>query len=258
MSPHLKHTPRRLAVLLIAAMSWHPLIPASARATDDALTSLQAAREELAQLGTVLSAQWLLGMRAYGRAGDIAAEVADVIIGDHGALTSAILHVRSIGAARGGLFNIPWRHIEFTSDYAHVLVPLSEHNANGYRMRREQLATKERRLTLMLRGRVALNKGVQYGTIDDLVLTEQGEIRAIVIAPSPYINRGEQYALPYRHDRYREGIYHLPYRYSDAQRLAFPELDMLQITPAPRFAVRQTARDAVRAQRRYHSGFPVQ
>jgi hypothetical protein len=248
---------RRLLVLL-ALGAAAPGVAANDRADpviDPALRALQVARAELAQAGEVLSAHWLIGHPVHARNGELSAHVSDAVVGADGRLAAIVVQARGMRGTRGGLFKIPWQQLELTSDYAQMLVPLTRHNAWQYRLRRAELAANEHRLSMMLLARVALRQGEPYGTIADLVFTRGGGIKALLV--EPFGNDAEsRYAYPYRHDKYREGVYTLRYDYAQIARVALPDPATLEIVPAPP-AVGGLPRSSGSGQQRYDSAFPI-
>jgi hypothetical protein len=242
--------------LCALALTWaaEPA-PSHAAPTDAALEALQSARSELARLGEVLSAEWLIAQRVHGRSGALEATVSDLVVGEGGRLTAMIVQARGVDGARGGLFKIPWSQVELTSDYAQVLVPLTRYNAHNYRLRRATFAANERRLSMMLSARVALREGEPYGAMVDMVFTPQGELKAVLV--EPFGREGyRRYAYPYRHEHYRDGIYTLAYGYSQLSRVALPDASILEIVPAAPPAIGAVKRAVPSRQLRYDSSFP--
>jgi hypothetical protein len=241
----------RIMVWVAAALAtW----PGQAAAVSDALRTLESARAELAQIGDVLSSEWLMGRRVYARNGELAADVSDLIVGDGGRLTAVVVHSRGSRGAPGGLFKIPWDQVELTTDYAQLLVPLSRYNAATYRLRRSVLAANERRLSMMRSSRIALSGGEPDGTVADILLSPAGELKAVLVEP---FGGDARYAYPYRHSEYREGVYTLPYDSLALQRVALPEAALLDIVPAvPPDDIGGSRRRAAGGQLRYDSSFP--
>jgi ribosomal 30S subunit maturation factor RimM len=162
-----------------------------------------------------ISVDRLIGMDVRGQNGNSLGEVQNVI------LTAD--KVAAIVVEYGGFLNIgdthfrvPWSQVKFGSDMDHVLVPLTQQNAEQYQERRSkekvQTAAGEFRARDVIGDTAVLQDGTRYGEIRDLIATRNGDVKALVVNADFEGQRGV-YGYPYRGDAFdfNANNYRLPY-----------------------------------------------
>lgn len=135
------------------------------------------------QLRNGISVDRLVGTEVRGRNGNDIGDVAHVLINDRGKVTGIIVQsggFMNIGDTR---FRIPWNEVQLGRDMNFVTVPLTEQTAERYRDTKDdnvRTGAREFRVSTVKDGSVTLRDGTQYGQIHDLIMTRDGEIKAVI------------------------------------------------------------------------------
>lgn len=140
------------------------------------------------ELRNGLSANRLVGMDVRGKRGNSLGEVQHLIVGAQGKVTAIAVESGGFMNIGDTHFRIPWNQVEFGRDMDHVVVPLDERTAEQYRDRKEaeRVATgaREYRLSRIKDGSVTMRDGTTYGEIEDLIVSRNGDIKAVIVDSS--------------------------------------------------------------------------
>lgn len=176
-----------------------------------------------AQLRGGLSAERLIGMDVRGSKGDSIGEVENILVNEEGRVTAVIVESGGFLDIGDTHFRIPWEQAKLAADLEHVLVPLSSETAERYRdtREREKVTTgpREYRATELENDIVTLSGGGAYGRVDDLIVTRDGKVQAIVVEATQGI--GGRYVYPYGAGEFDPAgdAYRLPYELAQVNNL---------------------------------------
>ncbi|MEY8841261.1 PRC-barrel domain-containing protein [Cribrihabitans sp. XS_ASV171] len=166
------------------------------------------------------SAQSLLGEDAYNATGDELGEVEDLIVGPDGMIRRVVIEgggFLDIGDTHAA---IPWDEVQRNAASS-VSVPLQGEDLDDYTrypnvddMRTEAENFRVREVI----GDFVTAEGTGYGSIDDVVFDDSGQMTALVVRPNPsYGYRGRWVAMPYSAGTYDPRAAYTEVPYSSVQ-----------------------------------------
>lgn len=176
-----------------------------------------------AQLRGGLSAERVIGMDVRGSKGESIGEVENILVNDEGRATAVVVESGGFLDIGDTHFRIPWDEAKLAADLEHVIVPLSKETAERYRDARERekvtTGAREYRVTELENDIVTLPGGTTYGRVDDLILSRDGKVQAIVVDATQGM-RG-RYVYPYRAGAFdvSGNAYRLPYELAQINNL---------------------------------------
>jgi len=155
----------------------------------------------------------------YGQDGDEIGEVEDIVIGPDGRVVAMIVEAGGFLDIGDTHFRVPWEEVEIRG-YDDVRVPLVEDNIADYDVLRDRsderlVAQREWRASELIEDYAYLSDGSGYGYVDDMLIGQDGEIRAVVVEGGVQQDYGGPYALPWSgydrgwrpgFDRYHTGV----------------------------------------------------
>lgn len=175
-----------------------PLIAQSQSGQQTASTTAASANWNEQHLRDGISVNRLVGTEVQGRGGNDIGNVQHVLIDARGKVTGIIVQsggFMNIGDTR---FRIPWNEVQLGPDLSHVTVPLTEQTVERYRDTKDdnvRTSVREFRVSRVQDGSVTLRDGTRYGQIQDLIMTRDGEIKAVIADGS--FGPGGVRAIPY-------------------------------------------------------------
>lgn len=157
---------------------------AQGQQTQDKIAIVSWAQRDLYDSGW--TAEQLFDQTVYGETGEEAGDVENLIVGTDGKIQSVIVE-------SGGLLNIgdthcrvPWNKVKLTPDLEGITVPVTGENVEQYSAFDEDVDETDQRAfraTELIGDYVSLADYRAYGTVQDLVFDQQGEIQAVVVYP---------------------------------------------------------------------------
>ena len=147
-----------------------------------------------------ISVSRLNGMDVRGQNGNSIGEVEHVLISKDGRITALVVESGGFANIGDTHFRVPFNEVKFGREMDHVIVPLTEQTAERYRdTKDERVVTKAgeyrvSNITSMGVG-VSLRDGQRYGTVEDLIATRDGTIKAAIVDAA--MGPGGRYATPF-------------------------------------------------------------
>ena len=162
------------------------------------------------------SAEELLGEEVYGETGDVVGEIEDFIIGPDGKIQKVVVEGGGFLDIGDSHVAVPWNQVTRIG-VASIRAPLTEENIDEYGMFENVEDMPPRpdnfRLRELLNDYLTAD-GVGYGTVEDVIFTQDGKIDAVIVygAYGYGYDRGPV-ALPYYPERYDPygPYYEVPY-----------------------------------------------
>lgn len=193
--------------------------------------------DKLYELGG-MRADRLMKSSVYSTGGEEIGSVANIIIGENNRAVALIAQVGGLWGIGDTPIAVPWEDVEVAGD--RITVPVTEDNVERYRLFdnkhitgrnlrqtvkvEEDVETGPRtwKLTSLLNDYATLNGGVGYGYVNDVVLSKDGVIQAVIIESATRYGIGP-YAYPfYGYDQQWNPAFEtfeLPYNETDVRGL---------------------------------------
>lgn len=146
------------------------------------------------------TASQLFDAEVEGDAGEVVGEIENLVITPRGSVEKIIVESGGWLDLGDTHFAVPWNEVKFTPDLDEVRVPVTEGNLDEYSVfDEEQVETDQRAFlaTELINDYVTLNNGIGYGMVQDLVISQTGELQAVVVYPDVGYGVGAPYAYPY-------------------------------------------------------------
>lgn len=132
-----------------------------------------------------ISANRLVGMDVRGNNGNSIGEIQHVLVNQQGKVTAIVIESGGFMNVGDTHFRIPWNQVRFSRDMDHVVVPMTEKQAEQWSEKRArervQTGAGEFRLSELRDDGVTLRDGTRYGQIEDVILSRNGEVKAVIV-----------------------------------------------------------------------------
>ncbi|GAB2792826.1 hypothetical protein GCM10027040_18790 [Halomonas shantousis] len=193
--------------------------------------------DEVYEKGRILGDR-LLGADTIGKNGDDIGDVVNAVLDEQNRIVALIAQVGGVWDIGDTHVIVPWDQAELTEEG--VRIPVNEDNVEDYRLYGENSAvtredfqqkaaieegadTGERtwKLTELLNDYSNLQNGMEYGYVDNVVFSEQGELLAVIVMPAGPTFGGGGGAIAYPFHGFTYGwspgytSYELPYTQED-------------------------------------------
>ena len=174
------------------------------------------------------TAEQLYDTQVIGITGEDIGEIENLVINADGRVTDIIVEAGGIFDIGDTHFAVNWDEVEFAPDMEWVQVPVEEDNvANFSLFGDDEVVTGPRawRASELINDYVALEDTMRYGIVQDIVISQDGKVEAVVVYPDVAYGVGRPYAYPYYGYAYDRGFdpgaetYNLPYTMSEIQEL---------------------------------------
>lgn len=154
----------------------------------------------------------LMDTEVFGPEGEEIGSVENMIVSDDNKVVAIIAQVGGIWDIGDTHVAVPWSDVELTDDG--VQIPVTEDNAEEYGLFENEYITKQNlqqvtqvdddvntgfntwKMTDLIGDYASLSGGVGYGYVDNVILSEDGEIQAVVIETTGEYGNGT-YAYPF-------------------------------------------------------------
>lgn len=175
---------------------------------------------DLAGLYKGWSAQALLETKVIGEDGEEVGEVENIVVSPDGKVQKIIVEAGGFLDIGDTHLSVAWDQAEVGSGLESVTVPIDEENVDDFSLfnNDDEVSTGPRawRVTELIDDYVALQGGVDYGYVDDLIFNQEGQLQAVVVTPDIAYGASGYYAYPYASYggyEYDPGldVYELPY-----------------------------------------------
>lgn len=168
----------------------------------------------------------LFDAEVFGPNEDDLGELEDVIIGPEGKAQAIIVEAGGFLDIADTHFRVPWDEVEIASGAEDVTIPVTEDNVENYALFEGEyvpIDLREWRATELIGDYATLESGVGYGYVDDLIVSREGDVEAVVVTPGVGYGVYGPYAYPYYGYPYgwAPGLayYGLPYAEADIKGL---------------------------------------
>lgn len=158
-----------------------------------------------------IQAERLIGAEVFGTEGEEIGNVENTLISDSNQIVAIVAEVGGFWDMGDNHIAVPWNEVEVTDDGFRI--PVNEDNVDDYDLLEssyvtaslqqttevdDELATGANvwRLTDLMGDYATLNDGAGYGTVDNVLFTQGGEIQAVVVDASSAYGYGS-YAYPF-------------------------------------------------------------
>jgi sporulation protein YlmC with PRC-barrel domain len=164
-----------------------------------------------------LSIDNLLDTDVRGSNGEELGEVEDVLISPDGQVDSIIVEGGGFWDIGDTHFRVAWDKVDIGSDMEYVTIPMTEENVEEFSVFADwddQETVRRWRATELLNDYVSLEDVPTYGVINDLIISNDGQVQAVIVTPD--ISYGVTGPYPYPYYGYTpNAIYELPYARED-------------------------------------------
>ncbi|WP_207308917.1 PRC-barrel domain-containing protein [Marinobacter salicampi] len=167
--------------------------------------------ESLYEAGGI-QAESLMDAEVFGPGGEEIGSVENVILSSDNRIVAIIAQVGGLWDIGDTHVSVPWDEIKLSGDG--VMIPVTEDNADDYGLFENDYVTKENlqqitqvdddvatgfrtwKLTDLLDDYATLDGAIGYGYVDNVIFSEDGEIKAVVIESTNNYGGGT-YAYPF-------------------------------------------------------------
>lgn len=164
------------------------------------------------------SVENFLDADVYDEDGEEIGEVEDLIVNPDGKVERLVIEAGGFLDIGDAHFTYPWQDANIAS-LDRVEVQFDQDNIEDYSLfgniEGEPAGPRNWRITELMNDYAALDEGVRYGWVDDVIISRQGEIQAVVVQPDVTYGVGGPYAWPYYGFDYAfdpgQNYYELPY-----------------------------------------------
>ncbi|WP_119459479.1 PRC-barrel domain-containing protein [Rhodospirillaceae bacterium SYSU D60014] len=146
------------------------------------------------------SVENFLDADVYDEDGEEIGEVEDLVVNPDGQVEELVIEAGGFLDIGDAHFTYPWQNAEIVSP-DRVEVEFDDENIESYSLfgdvEGESVGPRSWRITELIDDYAALDEGVRYGWVDDVIISQQGEIQAVVVQPDVTYGVGGPYAWPY-------------------------------------------------------------
>lgn len=136
----------------------------------------------------------------YGPNGEEVGEVEDIVIGPDNTVKSVIVEGGGFWDIGDTHFTVDWDEVEIVG-YDHINVPVTEETVDDYDMVRdmddEPVARRAWRVSELINDYAALKDGERFGYVNDVLIGQDGSVKAVLIQGTSGYGYGGPYAMPY-------------------------------------------------------------
>jgi len=149
------------------------------------------------------SVKKLIGTKAFGPNRNEVGNVENVIFGPDGKVRKLIVTTGGFLGIGDTALAVNWKDIKIGPDIGYVNTPLTAEVVDKYGLfdgMPDQVAKgpREWRATELIGDYVNLKKDIRYGHVRDLIISKEGELKAVIVSPDRgYGGYGAYYAYPY-------------------------------------------------------------
>jgi sporulation protein YlmC with PRC-barrel domain len=222
---------RRKHVLITSAtalaMSAAPLAMANAQSKQS--EKIDIASWNQADLYDGWTVEQLYDTQVRGSTGEDIGEIENLVINVDGQVTKIVVEAGGVFDIGDTHFAVKWDEVEFAPDLEWVQVPVSEESVQDFSLfdGDDEVVTGPRawRASELINDYVALEDTRRYGIVQDIVISQDGKVEAVVVYPDVAFGVGAPYAYPYYGYGYDPAFdpgaetYDLPYTMSEIQEL---------------------------------------
>ena len=175
------------------------------------------------------NAENLIDTKVRSPNGEEIGEIENLIVGPDGKLKKIVFATGGVLGIGDKHLAVDWKDVKVGPGIEFVTVPLTQGTANQYGIfdgmpERVNTGPRAFRASELLGDYVRLKGGVNYGYVRDLMFTQAGELKAIIVNPDvDYATDRGYYAYPFRGYDYGwnpgADYYDLPYDRSDIAQL---------------------------------------
>ncbi len=173
----------------------------------------------------------------YGMDGEELGEVEDIIVGADNRVRSIVIEAGGFWDIGDTHFAIPFDEVEIVG-YDEVRVPLVEDNVDDYDIytgidEEDEPTGRAWRVSELINDYASLRGGERYGYVDDVLIGQDGEIKAVVVDGTSSYGYAGPYAMPYYGYGYGWGPGYSTYNtgYTDADLENLPVVSEDSISP---------------------------
>ena len=171
------------------------------------------------------SADEMMDEEVYGANGDVIGEVEDFLIGPDGKIARVVVEGGGFLDIGDSHLALPWNKMKRRGSDAFVTSAVNEENFGemGLFDNVDDTSPKPKywRLSNLTGDLVSLEGNVGYGSVDDVIFSENGKIQAVVTRPSAGYGYGAgARAMPFAHAQFDpyQPYYRTPYRLSEVEK----------------------------------------
>jgi len=149
------------------------------------------------------SVKKLIGTKAFGPNRKQVGEVENLIFGPDGKVRKLIVTTGGFLGIGDTALSVNWKDVKVGPEIGYVNTPLTAEGVEKYGLfdgMSDQVpkGPREWRATELIGDYVNLKKDVRYGHIRDLIISKDGELKAVIVSPDRgYVGYGGYYAYPY-------------------------------------------------------------
>jgi sporulation protein YlmC with PRC-barrel domain len=235
---------RRKHVLITSAtalaMSAAPL--ALAQAQSKQTDKIDIASWNRADLYDGWTVEQLYDTQVRDSAGEDIGEIENLVIDADGQVTKIVVEAGGVFDIGDTHFAVNWDEVEFGPDLEWVQVPVDEDNLENFSLfdGDDEVTTGPRawRASELINDYVTLEDMRGYGIVQDIVISQDGKVEAVVVYPDVAYGVGGPYAYPYYGYGYDPAFdpgaetYDLPYTMSEVQELGPFDYSQLRVPMA--------------------------
>lgn len=162
------------------------------------------------------SAQKLLDMDVKGTNGEKIGDVKDILVDTSGKVSALVVSHGGVLGIGDKELRVPFNEFKPDAKLENLVVSISKDNVEKYRVRDDdrQARSGEMKLSELMDDQVALRGGQRYGDVEDMILSRDGRIKAIVVEGE---GRGNRYAFPWTNGAYDRTASRFSYDYDRDQ-----------------------------------------
>ncbi len=209
----------RIAAFAILALS----IPVSAWSAAAAADKVDLTTWDPSLLHRGWRASTFFGTKVYGKGGDQIGEVENFYVDMDGRVTKVIVESGGILDVGDVHLAVPWDQVKMWPGEDGLLVPVNNDNVPEFSLFRDDPhpGVAVWRVTDLIGDLVYLADGDQYGMVEDMIISLDGKVEAIVVSPDVSFPDRERKAYPWYGQGYdpMEDRYELPYDLRDIELL---------------------------------------
>jgi sporulation protein YlmC with PRC-barrel domain len=165
-----------------------------------------------AELRGGYSVNRLIGLRLRDRNGESIGKIDDLLMNNRGRITAVAIESGGLMGIGERHFKVPWNEVQISVSVDDAIVPVARHQPEKRAREEPPMRNREYRITSLLDDTVHFGDGTRFARLDDLIITRDGEVKALVADAGGFGPFG-RYAFPYRRDAHdlERGAYRVPY-----------------------------------------------
>ena len=229
---------RKIPLMISGALSLWLALPAltTAQEQDRAQEAIDLSQWDTEALYQGWRAEELMDTEVRGTAGEELGEVEDILFGPEGEVVAVIVEGGGFWDIGDTHFRVPWEDVEIAPGMEYVTVPVTEETLDQYSVFGEGWDAQETprlwRASELIDDYASLTDVMAYGVVDDIIISREGEITAVIVAPDVAYGRTGPRAYPYYGYDYgfdpAANLYSLPYTEAetlDREAFAYDRMD---------------------------------